>query len=258
MAAPTQIVTQTLLLRGQVTVDVTAQTTGCDRLVITPCVRANNDGIPELLGSLQLVHTLTGLSVAQDDYPGRLSDLALRLREFDWEFTTKEHVEQPQNAAAAKAIRETIRTWQLSDAWAGAHFIDDTDEKKAARDRDPVGTFLLEHLDWWMKHSKKLWGDEGRELREKNMQAWSAEVNLSCEGYGVIYLLAVLQRIDPEVAAAATNSLVVNLDDGAMLGELIWQWHAELTAGKPLYLHGIPDNSPLAACSSGTTATDPS
>lgn len=229
--------------------EVDAQTTTCPYLVITPGI-SMRDGRPRFADGLGLTHTLTGLRIGTAAPTSRLEVLAESYAGVDWNFTDTEHFKQPENAAKLKTVQEIYREWEAADAYQGpAHFSDDSDEVKAARASDPAGTFLREHIQWWIGHSKALWSrdsDTGIPSWDENPKARYAELNVSCQAYGLIYLLAVLRAIDPKVADTAARDLVISLEAGDSLGEWVWQWNDELAAGKPLTLHGIPTFGPLA------------
>lgn len=242
-------VQQSIPMSDGVTLEVLAQITDCEYLVITPTFGRNKAGARELSGGLSLTHTLTGRAIAHQEYPNKLTDLAKLLAKFDWNFTDPDYFKKPESAEMRDGIRDAYREWRLDDAYQGpVHYASDSDEVKAAREKDPAGTLLGEHLEWWMKHSKAMWSKDEPNFPtlETNPQAWHAQVEVSVQSYGLIYLLAVLRAIDPRTADTAARDLVKQFDHGDTLGEWIWQWHDELVAGKPLTLHGIPDGDPLA------------
>lgn len=244
----TEFVQQSIPMDDGTSLMVLAQTTASEYLVVTPSFGRGKDGSREFSGGLSLTHTLTGRAIAHREYPNRLTDLAKALAGFDWNFTDPDHFAKPEFAAMRDGVRAAWRDWSAADAYEGpVHYSGDPDELKAAREKDPAGTLLGEHLEWWMKHHKAL-HDPDSELpsRDENRQAYAAEIGVSVEGYGLIYVLAVLRAIDPFSADVAARALVSDLDYGDALGEWIWQWHEELVAGKPLTLHGIPSGDPLA------------
>lgn len=230
-------------------VEVDAQPTTCPYLVITPGI-SMRDGRPRFADGLYLTHTLTGLRIGTVASTSRLEVLAERYAGVDWNFTDTEHFKQPENAEKLKAVQEIYRDWEMDAAPEGpVHFSGESDEVKAARESDPAGAFLRDHIRFWMEHSKALWAkgsDKGIPSWDENPKARYAELNVSCQAYGLIYLLAVLRAIDPKVADTAARDLVINLEAGDSLGEWVWQWNDELAAGKPLTLHGIPTFGPLA------------
>lgn len=223
-----------------------AMPTECPHLVITPTVEylVEDPETPRFSGGLTLTHLGTGSCVVRSDYASQLEKLAVQLKGFDWDFTDRKYFARPENAEYLKAISAVVREWQIGDADVGPVSLwGDDEEKKAERDRDPAGTLLREQLDWWPKHYKSI---HDRDLMNTNQDAWRAEINCSVEGFGMMYLLAVLMRIDPKVAAVAGRRLTAEFDAGDGLGEWVYQWTEELAAGKPLTLYGIPDAAPLA------------
>lgn len=232
-----EFVTQTVLLAGS-TLDVTASPTDVPHLVVTPMLGRGKHGRVVLTGKLALTHTFTGRHVAVSHSFERLNALAQLLAEFDWDFTDASRTRDMQGAA------QVIRQWQLSDAYDGpATLWGDDAEMKAAREREPATTLLAEQLQWWVKHST---ATRESDLYETNNEAWHAQLSASVQGYGLIYLLAVIREIDPTVADIATRDLVAAFDAGDSLGERVWQWRNELAEGQPLTLRGIPAYDPLS------------
>lgn len=243
-----EFVQQSIPLASGGSLTVPGQKTPCTHLVITPTVGKHSAGGPlELLGGLSLTHTLTGRSIANRQYAAPLTELAERLSHFNWDFTDPDHFTKPENATEYEAVQTAWREWSMADAPGPTYYYGEPEDMQARREADPAGTMLGEQIEWWMKHSKALMDNtSGMPTYESNPEARRAEVALSCEGYSHIYLLAVLRAIDPKVADIAAQSLVGDLDAGDGLGEWIWQWHEELTAGKPLTLSGIPSGDLLA------------
>ncbi len=229
--------TQTVRLAG-VTVDVTASPTDVAHLVVTPMLGRGKRGRVVLTGKLALTHTFTGQYVAVSHSFERLNALALQLAEFDWDFTDPIRSRDMQGAA------QVIRQWQLSDAYDGpATLWGDDAEMRAAREREPATTLLAEQLQWWIQHST---ATRESDLYDTNNEAWHAQLSAGVQGYGLIYLLAVVREIDPTVADIAARDLVAAFDAGDSLGEWVWQWRNELAEGQPLTLRGIPAHDPLS------------
>lgn len=67
-----------------------------------------------------------------------------------------------------------------------------------------------------------------------------SDSSLTVETYGVIYLLAVLHRVDPAAADRAARELVGAWEAGDVIGEHEYQWRDELGKGLPLTLYGFP------------------
>lgn len=230
-----------------VTVQVPAQVTECPHLVITPAIGYNLNGTrPILRGRLDLTHAPTGTPLlinGHDDARG-LEELAAALKDIDWEFTERDHFHRPENADMAAAAREIIRRWQIAEGDYGPVALwGDDEEKRAAREREPAMTLLREQLDGWAAQSQSI---HDRDLTNTNKEAWLQALSSSVNGWGMTYLLAVLQRIAPDVADIAARRLVAEFEAGDSMGEWIFQWSQELGSGRPLSLHGIPDPDPLA------------
>lgn len=229
---------------------VPAQTTDCPHLVIAPAVGCSKDGSRlRLRGTVALIHTGTGASLAEGTYVDGLAKLAIALKDFDWEFNTRDHFSHPENATMATAVRDAIRDWQMDEGFSGQVSLPgDDDEKRAAREREPAATLLREQLHWWQSHYKSI---HERDLYSTNPDAWHAALSSSVNGWGMAYLLAVLQRVNPSVADIAARRLVAEFEAGDGLGEWAFQWGQELDSGRPLTLHGIPDADPLAPFEAG-------
>lgn len=232
-----EFLTQTVRLAG-ITVEVTAAPTDVSHLVVTPMLGRGKHGRVVLTGKLALTHTFTGQSVAVSHSFERLNALAQQLGEFDWDFADPNRTRDMQGAA------QIIRQWQLADAYDGpAPLWGDDAEMKAARKRQPATTLLAEQLQWWIQHST---ATRESDLYDTNNEAWHAQLSASVQGYGLIYLLAVVREIDPTVADVAARDLVAAFDAGDSFDERVWQWRNELAEGQPLTLRGIPAHDPLS------------
>lgn len=246
-----EFTTQTIIYakRGtsgpHLSVDVTAEPTVCPHLVITPSIACEADeGRLHLAGGLSLTHTGTGVRVVNGSDTGRLHTLAESLAQFDWDFTDPKHLYT--HPEMRDAVAEIIQDWHMSDAYQGPVSLwGDDEEKKAAREREPATTLLVEQLDWWIEHSKSYMDGLDWDNDDHN-RIRAAHIATSVEGYGAIYLLAVLRTINPKVADIAARDLVAQYDAGDTLGEWVWQWREEIAKGRPLTLHGIPAADPLA------------
>lgn len=226
------------------TVRVPAQSTQCPYLVIAPAVVCGTDGRLRLCGTLALTHTPTGALLAHSHYEAGLEKLAALLKDFDWDFDEREHFTSPGNTEMAESVRKIIRDWQIGQGFSGSvAVLGDDEEKRAAREREPAATLLREQLDWWTAQSKSI---RDRELFRKNQEAWYEALSCSANGWGMTYLLAVLQRLAPDVADVAARRIVAEWDAGDTMGEWVFEWSQELEAGRPLTLAGIPDADPLA------------
>lgn len=246
--APKGLVHQSIPLKigsTTTTVQVPAQPTDCPYLVIAPAIGSTADGkSPRFRGTLALTHTRTGAVLAESTYVRGLEKLAAALTTFHWDFDTRDHFAQPNNTDMANAVRQIIRDWQIDQGYSGpVSLYGDDDDKRAAREREPATTLLREQLHWWTDQYKSI---HERELIRKNQEAWYEAISCSVNGWGMTYLLAVLQRVAPDVADIAARRLVAEFDAGDTMGEWVFQWSQEMDSGKPLTLHGIPDVDPLA------------
>jgi len=221
-------------------VTMTAQPTVCPDLVITPGIDRNGD-TPRFTGTLVLRHTHTGARVAASNYVTGLEKLATALAPFDWAFSDLEHFRSDTDRATA--VSEVIRTWDIDQGYSGTVSLwGDDEEKKAARTARPADTLLREELDRWSAQSASI---RDRNLAAENRAAWYEAISCSGTGFGLIYLLAVLMRVDPAVADIAARRLYLEWDAGDCLGEWVHQWAQELDSGNELTLDGIPHANPL-------------
>lgn len=59
--------------------------------------------------------------------------------------------------------------------------------------------------------------------------------------YGLIYVLAVLARLDSAAADLVARNLVSAWEDGSTIDEFLWQWRTEFAEQRPLTLQGFVD-----------------
>ena len=234
----------------QCTVTVPAQPTECPFLVVTPVVGlADEDNTLRYSGILSLTHTRTGALLVRSNYVRGFARLVEALKDLDWDFDARDHFTKPENADMASAVLKAIREWEIDEGYTGpAFFCTDDEAKREAREREPATTFLREQFDWWPKHYKSI---HDRDLLRTNNDAWAAEISSSVHAWGMTYLLAALQRVDPQAADMAARRLVAEFDAGDELGEWMHQWAQEMDAGKPLTLQGIPSSDPIAGFGAG-------
>lgn len=226
------------------TVQVPAQLTECPHLVIAPSIGYSVDGSLRFRGTLALTHTPTGAVLAHSHFESGLGKLAAALKDFNWDFEDREHFGSPENTDMAEAVRNILRDWQISQGFSGTVAVSGEDEeKRAAREREPAATLLREQLNWWSAQYKSI---HERGLFKKNQEAWYEAITCSVNGWGMTYLLAVLQRVAPDVADIAARRILAEWDAGDTMGEWVFQWGQELEDGEPLTLSGIPDADPLA------------
>lgn len=227
--------------KGEVAVQVSAVRTAVPQLVVTPILRVDDDGgVTFGEGYLHLTHAPTGRSLTNGSCKP-LQELATKLVPFDWSFTDIGHFTQPEHESERDRILAIIREWEMETSGGPTALHGDTDEVIEARRIAPATTLLREHIDGWLKHDIAR-----RDIKyDTDRDAYFASVMHAVDGYGVIYLLAVLRKIDPAVADAAAWDLIGAWDCGEF-GEWVYQWGEELAAGTPLTLHGIPSSNPLA------------
>lgn len=222
---------------------VSAVTTAVPELMITPAIVESEAGAARIDGGeLQLTHAHTGRSVIRGSY-NELQDLAGKLADIPWTFTDPEHFKDPANSAALQQVQAIIREWMtVEDNGAPICLMGDDEADAAARGAEPSQTLLREQLDWWLKHAKSI---HDRNLFEDNKALWYESISTEVQGFGVIYLIAVLRQIDPAVADIASRHLYASWDSGEV-GEWVYDWSEQLAAGKPLSIYAIPKAGAMA------------
>lgn len=239
--------------------EVSGQPTVCPYLAITPCVQILPSGEAVFEGSrLCLIHTPSGRRLAVADTSEALLDLSRRLSWFDGTALDPGRLADPANEGIVESLRELLRQWRIDEASADhlpTGYSTDDFHTHQARRKAPATTFLREQLDSWLRRS--------RESSQGDTDAPS-DPESGVDGYGLIYLLAVLQRVDPGVADVAATQLVraVSAAHSVSVGErcvreLLWRkvvrWSDELAKGQPLTLPAIPDTQCLDAFVTGCT-----
>ncbi len=232
-------------IREDCTLTVSGMATSCPQLAVTPRVQLAEDGQPVMCGGFVLTHLPSGRMVATDSSSGRLLDLAGRLERFDWDF--------PAFSAAGfdyADVRAILRQWALDEAPPPAFLSRDDAATREARAVASARTLLDEQITRWLRHfeesmelSMRLVADE---LHHPPGHTISGDRRLYLErmlnadnGYGLVFLLAVLFRLDPAVADVAANQLVAAWEEGEM-GERVYRWASELQETARIDLAGIP------------------
>lgn len=229
-------------------VRVTGQPTACPHLLITPRVAVRADGTLSFTDGLVLAHAPTGRIVVGGESVTRLLRLAELLAGFDWSFTDFDNVASD----TLKLIGKVVQRWRLEDASSipGVLLYGETEAQRAERESAPARALLVEHLEWWQRHNEIRVMATGASVDPATEQAWRDGVTTSVEGYGVIYLMAVLWRTNPTVADIAARMLTLAWDAGDSMGEWVYQWRKELADNHPLTLHAIPEADPLESLAS--------
>ncbi|MFE3059094.1 hypothetical protein [Nocardia sp. NPDC059239] len=189
-----------------------------------------------------LTHIPSGRRVALDSwFDMRRYARELEATDIDWDGLDPSAISPEQSAAILEARKRAIGSADTSEwpwpKWAG----DET---------QPALSLLATTLDSAVMQQKrfdaiqdieasvaKLDADLGRKVGSDLLAAWSG---LSVNEFGVAYLLAVLQRIDPAAADLAARHLVNMWEDGGIIGERAYLWRQELADGQPLALEGFP------------------
>lgn len=219
---------------GHRTLMMTAQSTNNPDLVIAPELITNDVGVPSYSGGrLTLVHARTGRIIAAAETAAQLLDLAQRLSQFDLGDMTVD-----ENASV-----------ELSLGWDDDSNEDaDEHEAEASRNAEPALRFLREQLDWWNRCYQRLGAAPPlRDASDLEVKLWYQQQATQMTGYGVIYLLTVLQHVNPTIAGLAATDLSRTYSDGDAIGQRINRWRTDLVAGRPLTAFGIPDAGDLGS-----------
>ncbi|MFV8160780.1 hypothetical protein ACNQVK_01260 [Mycobacterium sp. 134] len=232
-----------VVIQGGRQARVLGQSTSCPNLLITPRLEARPDGALSFSDGLVLTHVPTGATLVGGESATRLLALAELLARFDWSFTDFGNV----TLDTLDEIRNVVRQWRLAaaDSIPAVSLYGEDEAQRAERENRPARTLLAEHLDWWQRHNDNrvmppLSGDDPDQDR-----AWNDGLATSIEGFGLIYLMAVLWRTNPTVADIAARMLIMAWDAGDDMGEWVYQWRTELASDNPLTLHAIPEADAL-------------
>ncbi|MEU2043620.1 hypothetical protein [Nocardia niwae] len=206
---------------------------------IVPVITTHDDGTLGFADHGQaLTHIPTGLAVTFDGlidqrrYAAVLEELPI-----DWAGLTQLTNEQRTR------IREAhLSMWtEPSDGlpW----------PKWAGDESTPALSLIVHQLDDELdndKHRRQM-----RDALEKQVAAHDPELGRTVHGhllmsrvvetvnsYAVVYLLAVLIRIDPAAADRAARHLAMSLEHSDNVGEWLYQWRQEIAVGMPVQLPG--------------------
>lgn len=210
-----------------------------ENFAITPGLTTDDAGHACFNGRTCLTHTPTGLAISHDQYGQRERAARLEAAQIDWALVSAENrISEEDRPAVLAALEEPDddNGWPWPE-WAG-------DEST------PALTTLAKSLDRAL--DEDYW-ERARALREeaaehlpdalsRKIDAYltSASSIVAVSEYALVYLLAVLHRVDPEAADRAARDLVTAWDAGDSMGEWMWQWRDELGKGQALTLHGFP------------------
>lgn len=241
---PTQFIPVTVTHRDPerniTTTQVTGETTPTEYLVITP-------GFSEgKFSDLHwLVHAPTGLQLTRG-FPDKLREIAARLSHLDWENVTTNDF--PQAKQAARVIKEaqftdpTAVELPAHDAWGP-----DGRGQGLQRAAIPMAEAFLADLH---HNSQKLSGDNAVPLDVPDPESpggtrvnpmWTFSVSRKVQDFGLVYLLLVLNRVDPEVADSAAGFLADAWHTGDAVDEWAWEWQQALAKGEVPVLRGVPE-----------------
>lgn len=241
------------LTEGHAPVQITGDQVA-EYFAITPAIKTRPDGSVTLSDHGRcLTHIPSGRAVTSSGfldlrrYAEELAKLPI-----DWARLTSARDLTEEQAKQVKAIHRELSFQDDAEwpwpAWAG-------DESR------PALSLLGQQLDDALKYGprRELAREFQRRLtdtqldpelaREIDNRLLLADIGEHVNGYGLIYLLAVLQRLDPESADKAARHLVGAWEAGDSMGEWIYDWRRQLADGQPLTLHEFPDLSLLTEVS---------
>ncbi len=218
-------------------VSVTAEATASPHFAIAPEIGIGPDGDQLLTGRLNLCHIPSGTVVVREQSGLDFHAVIPILQRYgDW--SSKPDFAPEQVADLRRELFAVVA--QQNEEWPWPKWAGDAST--------PALSLLASQLD------EALNGDQRREARRaiashiadselarkvESEFAWAAAESTTGT-YGVIYLLAVLHRINPEAADRAARDLASAWEAGDSLGEWEYQWREELGHGNPLSLRGFP------------------
>lgn len=226
--------------RNSGTVDIIGERVS-DNFALTPAL-VDRDGDTGITDAIHLTHISTGRTISTSMWLD-LRDLAARLEKLpiDWTTLTTFSAEQ------AELVRAVVKESQQAHSDRGEEDWPTWAGDPAAPATSLLGTVLGDEAKQWDRFQSgrdlaaevaMADADLGRKVEtEISWRTASANVN----GYGTAYLLAVLQRVNPEAADQAARDLAAAWQYGDGLGEWLFQWRKELSEGQPLTLHGFAD-----------------
>lgn len=214
-----------------------------EHFAITPTTRGDSDGRTVLDRGVALTHIPTGLRVTSDSWSLDLAKLGEELQALpiDWASLTKLTDEQGQ---LVKEVFDRLRFADDDSGWPWP--------KWAGDESKPATSIIAGRLDAHLedkfseasnvaREAKALLPEDlGKKVDAWIVVGWSKE---KADAYAIAYLMAVLQRIDPESADRAARDLVGQWDSGDCMGEFVYKWREQLAQGKPLHLPGFPEMS---------------
>lgn len=222
-------------------VTVTGERTECPFLAITPAF--TKDGVSD---ALVLTHVPSGrrLPVLPLE-KARLRKLAAAVAHLDWDFTELAGF-TAETRDGFLAARRKIESGEGEEIFAEY-------PKGWGRDGEIPGdaaSMVRWLLDGWQAthdhmHSKDhpnkipMDGPDGKPNWE-----WIAGSLRQVDLFGLAYVLAALQRVNPTVADHVTAFLAEQWAAGDSLGEWVWQWRHEIEEGRPLKLPAVPSPEP--------------
>lgn len=191
-------------------------------------------------GAIGLTHIPTGRRVTADQVID-LRKVAVALEDLDINW------DGPVDAfsdAERDAVAKTIFAARTDDTlgwpwpkWAG----DETRPTEGV-----LAGVLDESLRFWetRDHHKNLIDQISAHAPDVANQLDGQLMFLHCRGesssFGLIWLLAVLHRLDAEAAARASRFLVDMWEQGDTVPEWVYEWRAQLATGDPLRIPGFP------------------
>jgi hypothetical protein len=216
--------------------------TVCEHLVIIPGFQNG-----QLTDDFWIAHVPTGLTLSHGR-PGELRGVVARLAHLDWGSVTRENFPGSDIAAAAIEVIRELRFADPSGRELPAHDAWGPDGKGKGLQRTalPLVERFLADLQRAMS---KTGGDDSVPLDVPDPTKpsgtrinpeWTFWVFRHVHDFGLAYLLLVVHRLDPQVADSAAAFLADSWQAGETTGELAWQWHQDLLAGKTPELPGVP------------------
>ncbi|MFI6959673.1 hypothetical protein ACIBJI_40180 [Nocardia sp. NPDC050408] len=231
------------LTEGHLPVHITGDQV-TEHFAITPAVKVRPDGSVTFTDhGRRLTHIPTGRMVTASGFLD-LRRFAEELEKLpiDWAQLQSARSLTKEQMRQVKAVQRDLNS-QDDSSWPWPKWAGDQSQAAlsllAARLDDAVT--YMQRYDLIRSLTAEVGAVDPELGRKVDAHMTGAFIGNHIHSYGVIYLLAVLHRIDPDAGDRAARALVGAWEDGGALDEWIYEWRRELGDGQPLTLHEFPD-----------------
>lgn len=232
---------------GSEFVTVTGETTSSPFFALTPTLRRDDRGTYFGWG-MSVTHIPSGLTLPTGAADKRRTVHAVKDL-IDWSSTTP-LAEPSDRKLVTNAVRALIEAADADIPW----------PKWAGDKSTPALSLLVEQLDDGIENYGKR--QNSRDELVGEVAAFDAplakqvggaldagRIGIQVQTYGTAWLLAVLMRLDPDIADQAARALVSSWEDGGTPDEHIYEWRNDIANNRQLTLYGITFPTPALALS---------